>query len=47
MEERRLIKSKHKLLRKVSLPIRVEGARDWRILHSEELHDLSSSVFGW
>jgi hypothetical protein len=31
------------VLRKVSLPIRVEVAGGWRILRSEALHDLSSS----
>jgi len=35
------------VLRKVSLSIRVEVAGDLRILHSEELHDLSSLDFGW
>jgi hypothetical protein len=38
---------KHRVLRKISLPISVEVAGGWRILHSEELHDLSSSYFGW
>jgi len=37
---------KHRVLTKVSLSIRVEGAGDFRILHIEELHDLSSSDFG-
>jgi len=38
---------KHKLLRKVSLPIRVKVERDWGTLHGDEFHDLSSSDFGW
>jgi hypothetical protein len=47
MEERRLRVLKHNVLRTVSLPIRVEIAGDWRILHSEELHNLISADCGW
>jgi hypothetical protein len=34
------------VLRKVSLPVRVEEAGDWRILRSELRHDLSSLDLG-
>jgi hypothetical protein len=40
MEERTPKGFEHKVLKKVSVPIRVEVAGDWRILRSEELHDL-------
>jgi hypothetical protein len=41
--ERRLNVSENRLLRKILGPKREEGARSWRRLHNEELHNFYAS----
>jgi len=43
-EEHRLRVFENRVLGRIFGPNREEGAGDWRRLHNEELHNLSSSI---